>query len=75
MVLGVYAGDTLLVTVNGLGDTVKYRLNNADCPYAAEEKVVREAMNGIWSLPKLESPAAYRERKLAETGVDPEGAK
>ena len=93
--LEVYAGDILLVTVNGLGGTVKYRLNNA-APmrasliprrpwpaasgtyvnyYAAEEEVAREAMNGIWSLPKPESPAAHRERKLAEAGADPEGAK
>ena len=34
-VLEVYAGDTLLVTVNGLGDTVKYRLTSA-CPYAGQ---------------------------------------
>lgn len=146
-VLEVYSGDTLLVTANELGDTVKYRLNNADCPYAGqpyhqealarakelvlgqrvnlrsdgedafgrrvgwveygphyeslaqtliseglaqapsaesgkhanyyavEEKAARDALNGIWSLDQQESPAAYRQRMLAETGIDPEAVK
>ena len=43
--------------------------------YAAEEKASCDALNSIRSLPKLESPAAHRERKLAETGADPEAAK
>lgn len=143
----ILSGDTFLVTVNSLGDTAKFRLNNADCPYpgqpyyeealarakelilgqtvtlrsgeadtlgrrtgwleygpmaeslartlisdglaqmplpdsgqyanyyAAEEKTAQDTLNGIWSLPDPESPAAYRQRIIAETGQDPETCK
>lgn len=143
----VISGDTFLVTVNSLGDTAEFRLNNADCPYpgqpyyeealarakelvlgqtvtlrsgeadalgrrtgwleygpmaeslaralisdglaqmplpdsgryadyyADEEKTARDTLNGIWSLPDPESPAAYRQRMITKTGQDPEAQK
>lgn len=143
----VLSGDTFMVTINDFQDTIKFRLNNADCPYpgqpyyeealarardlvwrqevslrsgeadslgrrtgwleygpmaeslartlisdglaqapppgsgkyanyyATEEKAARDARDGIWSLPEMESPAAYRQRLIAETGKDPEARK
>jgi endonuclease YncB( thermonuclease family) len=35
-VLDVYSGDTLLVTLNDLGDSVLYRLQAVDCPYPGQ---------------------------------------
>ncbi len=143
----VLSGDTLLIEINSLGDTVKFRLTGADCPYpgqpgyeealartkelvlgqkvtlrsgeedafgrrtgwveygpeykllgqtlireglaicppqesgehalyyAVEEKGARAARRGLWSLPDTENPAAFRQRRIAETGQDPEAEK
>ena len=143
----VLSGDTLLVEINSLGDTAKFRLTGVDCPYpgqpgfeealarttelvlgqkvtlrsggedalgrrtgwveygpeykllgqtlireglaicpppasdehalyyAVEEKAARAARRGLWSSPEAESPAAFRQRRIAETGQDPEAEK